>query len=142
MLTGATVSGSGPGTLARPASSMSTADSTIPKSGSPSTPSSMRFGQIASTPPRRARSGGHSFANIVRSALVSSRCSSVSANCMSPAARKVEDTFGDQVALDLVGTGVDRTGEREQEPVEPRGVDRGRVVEQPQRDLVRPQIQL
>ena len=56
--------------------------------------------------------------------------------------RQAEQALGDDVALDLVGPGVDRAGQREEEAAAPRAVELGRRAEQVQRGLVQPDVEL
>ena len=85
---------------------------------------------VSSSHNARTASGVQCFSSIGRTLSRNIIWSSVNVNCIGSfalSARQTEQSLGDDVALDLVGTGVDRTGKREQESVEPAAdVARGR----------------
>ena len=80
-----------------------------------------------------------------RATAAKSRCSSVSSNLIAAPLRlagQAEDALGDDVALDLVGAGVDRAGQREEVAVGPARLDLGLGPEQVERGLVQRDVEL
>src|SRR5699024_7514893 len=127
----------GPGTAWRPrTSSAVTASTAVAPAPPASSGTSSAAAPVSATRPHRAVPGPVSPAAQERmtegmSDLASSESmlpekstsSGSSANCMTntpgSAARKAEETLGDDVLLDLVGAGVDGAGEGEQVTVHP-----------------------
>src|ERR671918_267924 len=156
----AAVSTMGCGSAARPVSSNT---STRACSSSPSPPPGSGT-QAASTPmsasrshtPRssapaaashaaRTASGGHSLSSRSRTASRKASCSSSNPkNTPGPRLhpREAEHPLGGDVALDLVGAGVDRSRQRELRALQPGSLDLGAGPEQVEGDLVQLDVQL
>src|ERR671918_750568 len=156
----AAVSTMGCGSAARPVSSNT---STRACSSSPSPPPGSGT-QAASTPmsasrshtPRssapaaashaaRTASGGHSLSSRSRTASRKASCSSSNPkNTPGPRLhpREAEHPLGGDVALDLVGAGVDRSRQRELPALQPGSLDLGAGPEQVEGELVQLDVQL
>src|SRR5688572_21402457 len=84
----------------------------------------------------RTTSGGHSLASRSRTASRKASWSSVNANRIVLLPRQAEVALGGDVALDLVGAGVDGAGQGELPALRPAVVELGERPEQVERGLV------